>query len=240
MVCHNLRLVVWVAKRYQGMGLDLDDLVQEGNFGLFKALDKYDPELGYRFTTYATWWIRQAIQRGLADKGRTVRLPFHVHERRRQIDRARRMFAQRTGSEPTLEELSRAVGLPERDLEAHHVAVLEPRSLDGPVRTQSEMADVRLLDVTTDPEAATPATALLGQERARSTSGLLRALNRRERWVIEQRFGIGGTEPRTLEEIATELGLTRERIRQIEQRSLHKLRKITRRFRLSLGDFEPE
>lgn len=238
LICHNLRLVVWVARRYQGRGLSLEDLIQEGNLGLLKAVDKYDPLLGYRFTTYAIWWIRQAVQRGIADRGRTIRLPVHLQDAKRQVNRAWREVCQQMGREPTLEELSQAAGLSERRIQSYRRAELEPKSLDAPVNPYAETPGMSLRDLLTDPGEQTPSGALSAAQRSLSTHRLLSSLTRRERLVIEKRYGLLGPESQTLEEIGQALRVTRERVRQIEKNALYKLRRAARRTGLQLDDFE--
>jgi len=216
----NLRLVMAITRNYTKANVPLLDLIQEGNLGLIRAVEKFDYRLGFKLSTYATWWIRQAITRALADQGRTIRLPVHVADQVRRLLRARRQLAQKFNREPTLAELARETQQSEERVRELLELMENPVSLETPVGDGESLYG----DLIEDVHSLAPHEQSAQQARGREIAGALEQLNPRMRRVLSLRFGLDGESPRTLEEVGTQLGITRERVRQLETRALRELR----------------
>ncbi len=218
----NLRLVMSITRNYTKAGVPLLDLIQEGNLGLIRAVEKFDYRMGFKLSTYATWWIRQAVTRALADQGRTIRLPVHVAEQVRRVMRSRRILAQKFNRDPTVAELAKESGFTEKRVQELLDLVEDPVSLETPVGDGESLYG----DLIEDTDAEKPDETTATNFRTTELAAALELLNPRMRHVLALRFGLDGEKPRTLEEVGSGLGITRERVRQLEARALRELRVV--------------
>jgi len=226
MIKANLRLVVKIAQDYSNYGLPLQDLISEGNIGLMKAVERFDPEKGGKLSTYAAWWIKQSIKRALANQSKTIRLPVHMVDKISRMRRITNILSEELGREPSDDELAEELGVPRAKLAMLKQAAQRPASLDAPVH-EGETSDFG--EMIGDDKAVDPADALSDKNMHNQLDGLMDVLNEREQRIIDARFGLGGRKPMTLEEVGLEFGVTRERIRQLQNLALKKMRSALRK-----------
>lgn len=222
MISANLRLVVKIAQDYSSYGLPLSDLISEGNIGLMKAVDRFDPEKGGKLSTYAAWWIKQSIKRALANQSKTIRLPVHMVDKISKMRRISTLMAEALGREPTQEELAEELGIPRKKLSMLKQASQRPTSLDAPV---NDGESTEFGEIVGDESMENPLESLSNRNMHGQLDGLLDLLDERESRIIDARFGLDGRRPMTLEEVGREFGVTRERIRQLQNSALRKMRK---------------
>ena len=225
MIKANLRLVVKIAQDYSGYGLPLADLISEGNTGLMKAVERFDPNKGGKLSTYGSWWIKQSIKRALCNQSKTIRLPVHMVDKITRMRRIQTMLTEALGHEPTDEELAEELGIPEKKLALLKRASKRPKSLDKPTLDSSATFG----ETVEDPKATNPSAAFEHNNNAQQADDLLELLDERERRIIDARFGLDGKKPMTLEEVGAEFGVTREYIRQLQDIALNKMRKALHR-----------
>jgi RNA polymerase primary sigma factor len=218
----NLRLVMSITRNYTKAGVPLLDLIQEGNLGLIRAVEKFDYKLGFKLSTYATWWIRQSVTRALADQGRTIRLPVHVAEQVRRVKRSRRQLAQKLNRDPSVDEIAKDSGFPATRIRELFDLVEDPLSLETPVGDGESM----VADMVEDLNSESPDGATADHARTAELAAAIERLDPRQKYVVLRRFGLDGLPSQTLEEVGGELGITRERVRQLETRALRELRAV--------------
>ncbi len=233
MIRANLRLVVKIAQDYSGYGLPLADLISEGNIGLMKAVERFDPNKGGKLSTYGSWWIKQSIKRALANQSKTIRLPVHMVDKIARMRRISAMLAEALGREPTQEELAEELGIPRKKLALLERAAKRPTSLNAPVHEDDSS---EFSDIIGDEHAVDPFEALDNKSMHNELDDLLDVLDQREHRIIDARFGLDGKKPMTLEEVGVEFGVTRERIRQLQNIALQKMRKALRRKEVPMPD----
>ena len=226
MIRANLRLVVKIAQDYANYGMPVTDLISEGNIGLMKAVERFDPEKGGKLSTYAAWWIKQSIKRALANQSKTIRLPVHMVDKIAKMRRISAMLTEALGREPSDEELSEEIGVPRRKLAMLRQASYRPTSLDAPI---NEGEATEYGEVISDDRATSPLDMLSDKNLYGELDGLLSVLDERERRIIDERFGLNGRKALTLEEVGREFGVTRERIRQLQNSALTKMRRALRK-----------